>query len=205
MKSRLWGGSLALGLLGACGGHTSLADNDAGDNAGAVDGAVVNLGAPWSPECPIAEPGIGMPCGVTNLECQYGSDPRADCNPVEACQGNGKWGQGTPANYCSPGANSSECPGSWSSTPRGQYCANSGLNCLYPEGTCVCERVIGDDAGSGPAWWCDDPSPSSCPVPYPRIGGWCDAGTTVCTYRACVLAISCQQGMWQEAAAACGG
>jgi hypothetical protein len=200
-------------LLSACGGRTvgesvGASSDEAGTDSGADDGAAWNSGADdgaaWSPVCPSSTPSVGSTCAPPGIECQYGSDPRADCNPVLRCGAGGVWQDGVPANQCPAPPNAADCPSTWESVPRGDSCPSNGTDCWYAEGTCVCRQEQADGGGLQTVWWCDDPSPSSCPVPYPRIGSACANETPVCTYKPCSFAVGCVSGVWQEAAAACG-
>ena len=185
----------------SCGGQTSAqAVGDSGASSG--DDASPDTG--WSPECGNDSPSLGAACAEKGLQCQYGSDPRADCNPIVVCGVDGTWGAGYPANDCPAPPNPSDCPADWGAVPRGQSCSSGGTNCWYGQGSCACRQEVADGGGLQTVWWCDDPSPSSCPVPYPRIGSSCTGSDTVCTYKPCLFAVSCQNGMWQEATAACG-
>ncbi len=176
--------SLATCLSLACGGRTVASHGTDAD---------------WSPVCPAEQPSIGAPCGAKNIECQYGTDPRADCNRILVCGVGGNWSLASPANECAPPPNPGECPAEWHAVARGAECSKD-VNCYYPQGTCVCRK---DGGARAFAWSCSDPSPTSCTVPPPRIGSSCAASSDVCTYRPCVFAMSCQSGAWQEAPPSC--
>jgi hypothetical protein len=142
--------------------------------------------------CPTELPEAGAPCPVENplfrtLICEYGDDPRIQCNVKAACGPDGGWSVGSPLGQdagCRP-ALPPGCPASFAAAldagDAGPSCPSS-FECFYPEGTCGCGPVAFTPNGQGYeyGWGCGAPA-ASCPAQRPRLGTPC-AGATDCWY-----------------------
>jgi hypothetical protein len=127
--------------------------------------------------CPPIAPKSAMPCGVANLECEYGDsfDPR--CNTIARCT-SGAWRLIPPSGLCPlPDAAKDECPSSPFGPERGHPCPVEGAICPYSDGVCDCQRD--GDAGTEPVWAC---ATFTCKGPRSRLG---------CT---CTDSLACQHG-----------
>jgi len=145
--------------------------------------------------CPTAEPAVGDPCDLS-VECEYGDDPRFECNRQYTCQAGHfqillQTLQGDDAGC--PTVLAAGCPATRQSLAAGAACTPTGLQCTYVEGECQC--ASGADGGS--SWFCLPEntlvgSDAVCPVPRPRLGTPCSLPSAVycyyesnCTFQAC--------------------
>jgi hypothetical protein len=190
-------------LAGEAGGPAPDAAVDAA--GGSLDAGVTD-GCEPAP-CPDAEPAVGDPCDPTSFDCEYGDDPRYECNRVYSCEsGHFKLESfpfQSPSGYPDAGGCPTTvgagCPPSRASLTAGAACTPS-LRCTYPEGECVC--IESEDPGVPSTWECDpynllSLSDATCPDPRPRFGtpcsqsGYC-AYEFDCSYQVC----SCGEWTW---------
>jgi MYXO-CTERM domain-containing protein len=202
---RKWSGLMALVAL-AGGGSARAAMNGldgslASDAAAAVDAASDAVGGSsdagtdadaCAKTCPTAEPAVGDPCDLPG-ECEYGDDPRFECNRQYACS-SGHFQTLQEADAGCPTVLAAGCPPTRASLIAGAACATTGLQCTYVEGECQCEMSFTD---GGSAWFCLPEntlvgSDVVCPVPRPRLGTSCSLQSAVycsyesnCTFQAC--------------------
>jgi hypothetical protein len=208
----LGGWACALALTVGCGGSfVATGDNDGstpGSDAGSDGGGSPDTGSndTGSPDsgptfCPAKPPTKGGKCSPDGIECEYGSNPNADCNELFDCTGSG-WTNATPKLACAP---QSDCPASYASITGHKTCPASELDltCAYPLGTCICSD--GELPVSGGPFWNCVPATATCPSPRPKLGSACTEDGTTCDYGACEggTAIECKAGYWQMAEFGC--
>ena len=187
----------ALGLFAtvtlACGGDV-FTGGDAGADA-AVDGSTL--------QCPSSPPAGGSTCNEEAVKCEYGTNPDPNCNQLFVCK-SGAWLDQSLGGVCAP---QSQCPASYAQVPVGQDCTSDTLGCGYPEGECICTKSFGGLQKTIPAWDCFA-KVEGCPSPRPDIGSSCTTPSTqLCDYGACSggVALSCINGVWQQAETLCPG
>jgi hypothetical protein len=141
-------------------------------------------GGPWSPVCPLSNPGEGAACSQLGLQCEYG-DAWWDvsCNQVLVCLNGVFTSQSFGGSTCEPqpGPNPPSCPPDTGSFTSNIACppAENGLICSYGQGSsCTCQTLRGVP-DSGTLWECNPES--GCPSTRPRIGEPCNGGLT-CAY-----------------------
>lgn len=198
--------ALALG----CGG-TSVSDG-AGGSAGSSSGGAAGTGTAGSggqsATCPAAPPADGSACTQPSsssgiqpqiAQCSWGDDPRSECRTSALCQASRTWAVTTPAASCSTPPLPAACP-ALASGAIGP-CSDATLSCYYGDGThCACS-----DCNSGaeypicqpidpPAWACQAPA-MGCPASLPQAGSACSVEGQACG-PSCVLAITCENGVW---------
>jgi hypothetical protein len=147
--------------------------------------------------CPISRPTAGAECAVSDIDCEYGSDPELACDTLMDCL-DGGWASSGPADAGCATTNSALCPAMFSAITQDGACAIdagglAGVECYYPEARCWCSL------GTAPATWqCDTDTSTSCPEPRPRIGSPCEATDVAlaCNYASCLVQI-CRLGSWQ--------
>jgi len=145
------------------------------------------------PNCPATVPAIGSPCEQPSpYACEYGDDPLSACNTMVKCVA-GSWTLQPPFTQLATGCPTAEpiCPSSFASATDGgidcQYSALD-LNCVYPEGVCVCNG----------GWGCSL-LPNNCPATRPRAGTPCDPDGGQCPRWGigCTAdAMYCECGIW---------
>ena len=206
-------GSCVLLFLGvssaACGARVSPVD--AVDSGLTPDASITGT---IDPRCPSSLPAAGSPCGVEELRCEWGDDPRWNCNARSRCY-LGKWEAFPPdATKCpsTPIGLPPGCPSRAVAEARGT-CTDTTLFCAYPEGMCTCMIESGPplpDAGTyPPVWVCETLSPG-CPRPRPRIGSACTTTDLRCDYGVCSRvdgsAFWCDGKAWSDGISTpCGG
>lgn len=158
------------------------ADEDVGRDAPPIAPAY-NAPGGCTTSCPPIAPKSAMPCGVANLECEYGSsfDPR--CNTVARCA-SGFWKVIDPSGLCpAPNPETDHCPSSPFGPERGHVCPVEGAICAYSDGVCDCQResVSPDAGGSEPVWAC---ATFTCKGPRARLGCAC-TGALACQHGGC--------------------
>src|SRR5260221_5943696 len=142
--------------------------------------------------CPAAEPTEGGPCDSSAL-CEYGDDPRSECNRVYACSSGHFESLSLPSDDSGcPTALACICPPTKASLSTGAACTPTGLRCTYVEGECTCARSAYD---AGSSWFCLPynslvGSDAACPVPRPHLGTPCSPESDCqyesnCTFQAC--------------------
>jgi hypothetical protein len=84
--------------------------------------------------------------------------------------------------------------------------------CNYSIGGCQCTDSLGGVISNNPVWQCDDPQPSSCPMPRPALGTACLPTGEGCSYFPCWFQEVCKPGpepsqpyYWQPQMEACAG
>jgi hypothetical protein len=174
---------------------SSLDDTASGDTA-MVDGnvqdtGVADTGKPdtGSSPCPAAVPIKGSTCPKNGLQCQYGSDPRIDCNTLATCQGT-SWQLTLPATSCA--GTPPTCP---AKQPMGT-CTPPGLICGYGSTSCNCS--CGPLCGpGGTGYWNCQTAAAGCPATPPNAGTACGTNGTSCRYQ-CGDGGSrtCKDGLW---------
>ena len=86
------------------GGADSSTTKDSGtttDSGTQIDSSATDTGTDaGSTQCPSTEPAGGAPCPMPGLQCQYGTAPRGNCNPIATCAASG-WQISTPDPTCS--------------------------------------------------------------------------------------------------------
>jgi MYXO-CTERM domain-containing protein len=142
--------------------------------------------------CPTAEPAVGDPCDLP-VECEYGNDPRVECNRQYTCS-SGHFQILQEGDAGCPTVLAARCPPTRASLIAGAACATTGLQCTYAEGECQCGMSAADGSS---AWFCLPEntlagSDAVCPVPRPRLGTSCSLQSAVycsyesnCTFQAC--------------------
>jgi hypothetical protein len=198
----------ALVIVGVVAGESraSFAMNDldgslAGD-AGASDAAAVGDACARA-ACPVAEPALGDPCDPSTAACEYGEDPRHQCNRVYSCVSGHFQITTFPAQSPSdlpdaagcPTTLPADCPPSLASVAVGAACTPN-LRCPYVDGECAC--FAGDDAG---AWACAPGnvlggSDAACPAVRPHLGASCPAQSGYCVYDFDCSFEACSCGEW---------
>jgi hypothetical protein len=160
------------------------------ESDGATQTAAVTAswdGGPWSPVCPLSNPGEGAACSQPGLQCEYGNAWwNLSCDEVLECR-NGVFTSapfGCTTCEPQPAPNPPSCPPDTGSFKSPCPSAQSGVVCFYGQGSsCTCEQVPVPDGGpdGGPRWECN-PS-AGCPSTRPRLGEPCNGGL-VCPYGA---------------------
>jgi hypothetical protein len=208
---RKWSGSMAL-LAMVAGGSSAWSAMNAPDASltsdtgaqtadAASDGAEGSLDAGTNPDacvrtCPAMEPAVGDPCD-SFLDCEYGDDPRFECNRVYACA-SGHFQTFFRSNDAGcPTTLAAGCPPSRASLTTGAACTAMGLQCTYVEGECDCAPGTYD---AGSSWFCLSynslvDSDAACPVPRPRLGTACSLQAD-CTYESNCTFQACSCGRW---------
>jgi MYXO-CTERM domain-containing protein len=142
--------------------------------------------------CPTAEPAVGDPCDLP-VECEYGNDPRVECNRQYTCS-SGHFQILQEGDAGCPTVLAARCPPTRASLIAGAACATTGLQCTYAEGECQCGMSAADGSS---AWFCLPEntlagSDAVCPVPRPHLGTSCSLQSAVycsyesnCTFQAC--------------------
>jgi hypothetical protein len=199
MSNLAWSSVLVLSLV-ACGGSV-FQEGDGGPGPGPGSDGSPSADGGGGPVCPANKPSSGGACSPVGIECEYGSDPNANCNTLMRCASNG-WIDMTPGNICPPPG--SICPPSYQSVPVNQDCMPEGLTCPYSQGVCYCTRSSFGPVRMKPAWECVPVAPG-CPSTRPHLGTSCSQAGLQCDYGACLggIALVCQSGYWQQADVAC--
>jgi hypothetical protein len=156
--------------------------------------------------CPTTEPAVGDPCDLPG-ECEYGDDPRFECNRQYVCPtGHFQLLQGADAGC--PTVLAAGCPPTIASLEAGAACTPTGLQCTYVEGECQCAMSAADGGGS---WFCLPKntlvgSNAVCPVPRPRLGTPCSLQSAVyCSYESnCTFQFCNPCGEWVLGLVPCG-
>ena len=140
--------------------------------------------------CPAAEPAVGDHCDFP-VECEYGNDPRVECNRLYTCS-SGHFQILQEDDAGCPTVLAAGCPPTRASLTAGAACTPMGLQCTYVEGECQCEMSAAD---GGSAWFCLPEnslvgSDAVCPVPRPRLGTPCSLQSACsyesnCTFQSC--------------------
>ncbi len=190
-------------------GHRGTFD-DGGDTVQIDDGGIVAIG------CPAAPPKDGAGCATADLTCEYGGvGPHLRCSTVYACIAVGNeaatWSARMPPPACvgSQADNAASCPASFGALANGSACpANTGWECVYPEGLCECSPCgLADGGGSANLWRCQDwpVAQPPCPSPRPRIGTPCTVENQGCYYGSICSsvgfdqpAMACRKGFWHD-------
>jgi hypothetical protein len=184
---------------------------DAAPEAGTPDGAqgASDAGAAVDAcartACPVAEPAVGDSCDPSTAACEYGDDPRYECDRIYACM-SGHFQIETvrlqspadlpDASGC-PTALAAGCPPSLASVTVGAACTPN-LQCPYVDGECAC--FVDDDSGAG-VWACApgnilSDSDAACPVVRPHLGASCPAQSGYCAYDFDCAFEVCSCGEW---------
>lgn len=205
MKRAGWALGLATAMAAtACGGTvTSVAGNDGGSSPGS-DGGPGSDG-PHGPFCPASPPAAAAACQPIGLECEYGTDPNAQCNQLFLCDPSGTWQEMTSGGICLPPDAAAACPATYASVPTSKQCSPDQLQCDYPQGTCFCTTNHGGPTGTqNPTWGCV-PTPPGCPSTRPHLGDACSQPNLDCNYGACSggIDVVCKGGFWQEQRVPC--
>jgi len=146
--------------------------------------------------CPATVPTQGAPCtprGAASL-CEYGEDPWFDCNTIAYCDSQGGWYLVAPSEPDCPTTLPSGCPASFAEARSGgqDACASAPdgqLNCLYPEGYCLCTAA---------GLTCSAPAAAGCPAARPRAGTACSGPCTIWGRGTCDgQSMKCVCGTWQ--------
>jgi hypothetical protein len=196
----------------------SASDGPTTEDANAPDSTIPDAAAPDAPTdsgrdsssvsstpCPMAAPTAGLPCSVTALECEYGSDPSVACDTLVTCV-SPVWhlDHGPATSGCNT-TNSATCPVAFADVPVGTSCAGGiGLSCDYPQARCDC-RVSPPLATL--QWDCNTPDETGCPLPRPRIGSACSMDGESCDYGYCSggVTLLCSAGTWVTGGGVCPG
>jgi MYXO-CTERM domain-containing protein len=197
-------------LAALAGGGSARASMNAADASVAGDGGARPADAgtdadACSNPCPNAEPAVGDPCATTLL-CEYGEDPRRQCNRVYTCSAGAFVAVAGDDAGC-PTVLAAGCPATRDSLEAGAACDPAGLACSYAEGECMCQPGLPD---AGDSWWCL-PVPalvgSPCPVVRPRLGTACSSSpVNLCMYESDCTFESCEPcGRWTLGIVPCGG
>lgn len=188
---------------------SSDASNEAASDGGGGDDASADASADASsPKCPTSL-SADAACSQEGLQCEYGTDPNAGCNPIYECK-SGAFKLSTsveqPKTCPTPSwPKENKCPATYATVPVGQACVDDGLECAYAKGICACAGSAG-----GPVttlrWVCPAPG-DKCPDDRPHAGSACDAEGRSCSYGACAyrggVVEKCSGGIWQIDAVAC--
>ena len=177
------------------GGADSSTPQDSGtptDSGIPTDSAVADSATDaGSTQCPSTEPAAGAPCPVPGLQCQYGTDPRGDCNPIATCAASG-WQLSIPDPTCSTPPPT--CP---ASPPTGT-CSALNEACAYPGESCIC--ACGPVCGSTGGLWQCSMTKNGCPGVPPNEGTACPSDGLECRYQCGPDgALTCNAGMWEFA------
>jgi hypothetical protein len=190
------------GTTSESGDDTALSDTagDVGRDAPPIAPAYSAPGG-CKTSCPPIAPKGAMPCGVSNLECEYGDsfDPR--CNTVARCV-SGAWKIIDPSGLCpAPNPATDQCPSSPFGPERGHVCPVEGAICAYSDGVCDCQRASGSDAGgTEPVWAC---ATFTCKGPRARLGCNC-TGALACQHGGCTgeivhgVDVACSGGFYRR-------
>jgi len=172
-------------------------DGAASDGGVTGDGSASDGGA--SAACPATAPQLGGTCPINNAVCEYGNDPKPECNSLAVCAV-GRW-QFAPRGACAPAG--STCPATYAAVPKGQTCTPEFLDCAYSEGQCNCAR---GNLRLDAIWLCT-PTSAGCASPRPRLGSACTSTGLSCDYGACSggVAETCRNGFWQRDFRPCPG
>jgi hypothetical protein len=156
--------------------------------------------------CPASEPTEGGPCDSSAL-CEYGDDPRSECNRVYACSSGHFEGFSLPSDDAGcPTALAALCPPTKASLSTGAACTPTGLRCTYVEGECTCGRSAYD---GGSSWFCLPynsltGSDAACPVPRPHLGTPCSGTESYCQYESTCIFQACTCDHWALGFVPCG-
>jgi hypothetical protein len=169
--------------------------------------------------CPATLPADGTACSISQLACEYGTDPALECDTVVTCAGGAWTTTQTPfaGGFCTT-TSAPACPASVADVSQGSTCGGAFLQCDYPDARCECACPEGNpggdcstDASLGPRiWQCDTSSDASpdCPATRPRLGASCSQENESCSYAgkdqlACWGdALECKGGVWVNAGGA---
>jgi hypothetical protein len=151
----------------------------------------------------LSAPSQGDPCDAPfGFHCEYGEDPATLCNTVAWCWSGsglaGSWEVQIPqsgSGLCPTGLPAS-CPATYAAALNGGIaCSASESQCVYPEGTCDCDRGIGSTLN------CSSPPLPTCPTTRPRYGTPCSIEAGSCQqWGDCALTVAsvkCACGTWQ--------
>ena len=193
-------------LLFACGG--SEASGPGGDASTDTSSDAIS-DAPTTTPCPPVQPANGSTCPslAVGVTCEYGVDPRPNCNTHFECTTSG-WqnlgGTGCPP-LVPPGAT---CPATMGAAEALATCSPEGVICVYGNRTCVCSSCDGP-CSTTPTFHCDaPPTDPSCPDARPDVGQPCSASDgATCVYGTCaggtLVGRKCSGGMWTDVPMEC--
>lgn len=201
--------SVTLGCGGAVSGPLAgSGDSGAPETSTHDDASSNDASPPLSSACPTALPATGTACTHENVQCEYGSAWwSVSCDSVVQCQ-SGVWTPFEPSyEPCSPepGPNPASCPSNYAAVPQGE-CTMRGLTCVYPQGECACQVLLGGpvEIDGGTADWECVPG-QGCPFPRPPLGSSCNGEGIDCTYEECSYGETCTNGLWEALEEGCAG
>jgi hypothetical protein len=196
---RSWVLVLALGASAACADGVVLMRGEGGHAGHGGQAGGGGQGGEPTGRCPDELPQGGSACGVPDLLCTYGDDPRPQCRAMAYCM----WPEWTVFMPKCIGPVSCEA----APPPPQAACMLEGEVCAYPDGTmCTCATCFGGSCTMpGPSWYCTMLGPG-CPTFVPNSGDVCDREGQACSYGdPCSSGVEavCKDGEWQWQPIAC--
>lgn len=207
MTSRSTPWLLVLTVLAACGGKTDGATDSGTTDSGGTDSGNTDAGP--GPSCPASAPNAGDSCTKSDVQCEYGGDPRWTCNALATCS-KGAWvyAFGGDPSCPTPPTNPQACPATFEQAQNAGFCKETGTACDYATSTatrfCSCAWFGGPpspDGGTSSTWTCSLGTSTGCPAVRPHVGSPCTSDL-FCSYDVCGipsgLSVQCdtETGTW---------